>query len=1218
LCRIDSDSWVPCNDDIFDVINLTDGSHQFEVKAWDRAGNAESRAVRYTWTVDTVQPTVEIQDVAPKAYVKSTVNVMFMGNDPEPGTGISLYACRVEISGVDIPEEDLTPTEEEIRQGAVRMDGEYFPCQSPIEVPVFYADATYTVTVRAKDGAGNFAEKSMVSWRSAVAPMAPPPRSPGSPMPPSPPSPPSPPPNAPPPDCSAQASCAAGSMLRPISLRSPTDFESWCQCVSVLYAKINMLDLAISSFVEYELRFRKALAAYLQLQVADQVVLSGINPGSVVVSVFVVPGHWEGNFFEATVQANMLNLLSPSTSIDMGGLGTASILESGTYTSTLPPTSWPSSPMPPSATSPNSANVTSSDSEGAIALITKPPNVYFVGAAAFVLLNVICYLYLGGQKRRARIMNRIRSASGLSRSDESLERSLSASASTTPASSSSGNSTEVPLLVTGQFGSDGAALLGSHRISVTWGGNVVPGHTQFMAPHRREMLDKCRLYAYEEMRIATADFSNALGEGGSGTVYAGAVEIPVGEAGVGFQNNGQEFARVAVAIKRLERGGTTEERQFYAEVATLSRLAQHDHLVRLVGCCAEGMHRMLVLEMCNHGTVSDVLAMGRHQPGGALTVAERLEIALGAAKGLDHLHLARPHPLVHRDFKSANILLAESRTHAKVSDFGLARLCEGMGVTPIAEEEEEEAAAADAAANQSEDTFEAAIRRRERSRRRTHVSTAVMGTVGYVAPEYALAGHLSAKSDVWSYGVTLLELLTGLGAVTGGVSLVERCASVLEGQTPLSSVADSSTPGGTASWAAVADEYAALCGACLDRQSRSRPSMSDVISRLATMLDVLRDNGHRGGGDTAAAAAPSPILAREDSLPGAGRGGGGLIEPIVQGGSRTPTPSANQGAIDIPGTPPPSNPEPVPPARAGSASQVDVLVVTTDNEEPLSPEQELEALSRVPSSRPAPSLETLLNVLEAPNPMQRQQQQQQQQQLSRANSNGSSRRPSRQNSAIVSVNVDDLPEPSVFPNMVGMGNVVNQAPPPPPLVPARFDDGTEGDLALAMRLQAEEERAAAAVRQINQAAAQQEVVRRNRSRGGLVGRMYRAIFGTSIDASSSRSSSEAAARPVQPPPPPPPQPTAWEVRERYAQEMSGGGGVVDDAHLCQICLELPRNVQNLPCGHLCCCRACAETLIQRRAGCPLCREPMTGMRDRAYTREGDTFLGPVPTTRTSS
>ena len=113
--------------------------------------------------------------------------------------------------------------------------------------------------------------------------------------------------------------------------------------------------------------------------------------------------------------------------------------------------------------------------------------------------------------------------------------------------------------------------------------------------------------------------------------------------------------------------------------------------------------------------------------------------------------------------------------------------------------------------------------------------------------------------------------------------------------------------------------------------------------------------------------------------------------------------------------------------------------------------------------------------------------------------------------------------------------------------------------------------------------------------------MYRAVFGPPPVARREAAAPQARQA----------QPTAWEVRERFQVPAEAPVAVEDDAQLCQICLELPRNVQNVPCGHLCCCRACGETLIARKAGCPLCRVPITGLRERAYTREGDTFLGPL-------
>ncbi|XP_038718316.1 proline-rich receptor-like protein kinase PERK15 [Tripterygium wilfordii] len=209
-------------------------------------------------------------------------------------------------------------------------------------------------------------------------------------------------------------------------------------------------------------------------------------------------------------------------------------------------------------------------------------------------------------------------------------------------------------------------------------------------------------FTYEELARATNGFSdsNLLGQGGFGYVHKGV--LPNGKV---------------VAIKQLKAGSGQGEREFQAEVEIISRI-HHRHLVSLVGYCITGAHRMLVYEFVPNNTLEFHL---HRKDGPTMTWATRVKIAVGAAKGLAYLHEDCHPKIIHRDVKAANILL-DDNFEAKVADFGLAR--------------------------SSLDT-------------ETHVSTRVMGTFGYMAPEYASTGKLTDKSDVFSFGVVLLELITG-------------------------------------------------------------------------------------------------------------------------------------------------------------------------------------------------------------------------------------------------------------------------------------------------------------------------------------------------------------------------------------------------------------------------------------------------------------------------
>nr|XP_019709636.1 probable serine/threonine-protein kinase PBL21 isoform X2 [Elaeis guineensis] len=212
-------------------------------------------------------------------------------------------------------------------------------------------------------------------------------------------------------------------------------------------------------------------------------------------------------------------------------------------------------------------------------------------------------------------------------------------------------------------------------------------------------------FTLRELAAATRNFklSNLLGEGGFGRVFKG------------FLESGQ-----VVAIKQLNQNGLQGSNEFLVEVLMLIML-HHPNLVSLYGYCAEGSERLLVYEYMPQGSLEDHLfdLPPNKEP---LDWNTRIKIAVGAAKGLTYLHDVVHPPVIYRDLKSANILL-DNDFNPKLSDFGLAKL------GPVGD--------------------------------RTHVSTRVMGTYGYCAPDYAMSGKLTVKCDVYSFGVVLLELITG-------------------------------------------------------------------------------------------------------------------------------------------------------------------------------------------------------------------------------------------------------------------------------------------------------------------------------------------------------------------------------------------------------------------------------------------------------------------------
>nr|XP_017234934.1 PREDICTED: serine/threonine-protein kinase CDL1-like [Daucus carota subsp. sativus] len=219
---------------------------------------------------------------------------------------------------------------------------------------------------------------------------------------------------------------------------------------------------------------------------------------------------------------------------------------------------------------------------------------------------------------------------------------------------------------------------------------------------------KATSFTFKELQYATENFKpdNFLGEGGFGKVFKGILK---------------DTAQV-VAIKQLDRNGGQGIREFVVEVMTLGSV-DHPNLVKLIGFCAEGDQRLLVYEFMPLGSLDDHLHGPRRRP---IDWNTRMKIAAGAACGLEYLHDKMNPPVIYRDLKSSNILLGEDY-YPKLSDFGLAK------VGPTGDD--------------------------------THVSTRVMGTYGYCAPDYAMTGQLTFKSDIYSFGVLLLEIITGRKAI---------------------------------------------------------------------------------------------------------------------------------------------------------------------------------------------------------------------------------------------------------------------------------------------------------------------------------------------------------------------------------------------------------------------------------------------------------------------
>ncbi|GMI68138.1 proline-rich extensin-like receptor kinase 4 [Hibiscus trionum] len=283
-------------------------------------------------------------------------------------------------------------------------------------------------------------------------------------------------------------------------------------------------------------------------------------------------------------------------------------------------------------------------------------------------------------------------------------------------------------------------------------------------------------FTYEELSIATNGFSqsNLIGQGGFGYVHKGVLP------------DGKE-----VAIKSLKVGSGQGEREFQAEVEIISRV-HHRHLLSLVGYCVAGAQRMLVYDFVPNKTLEYHL----HVKGvPVMDFASRLRIALGAAKGLAYLHEDCNPRIIHRDIKSANILL-DDKFEAMVADFGLARL--------------------------SGDNH-------------THVSTRVMGTFGYLAPEYASSGKLTEKSDVYSFGIMLLELITGKPPVDDTMedTLVDWARPLLELALETGNHVQLVDPRLERNYDHIEMQRMIACASASVRHSaRRRPKMSQIVRAL--------------------------------------------------------------------------------------------------------------------------------------------------------------------------------------------------------------------------------------------------------------------------------------------------------------------------------------------------------------------------------------------------
>ncbi|XP_019423411.1 PREDICTED: probable receptor-like protein kinase At1g49730 isoform X2 [Lupinus angustifolius] len=281
-----------------------------------------------------------------------------------------------------------------------------------------------------------------------------------------------------------------------------------------------------------------------------------------------------------------------------------------------------------------------------------------------------------------------------------------------------------------------------------------------------------RKFSYKEIKKATEDFSTIVGQGGFGTVYK-----------AHFSDG------LVAAVKRMNRVSEQAEDEFCREIELLARL-HHRHLVSLRGFCIKKHERFLMYEYMGNGSLKDHL----HSPGKTpLTWRTRIQIAIDVANALEYLHFYCDPPLYHRDIKSSNTLLDENFV-AKIADFGLAQASKNGSIC-----------------------FEPE-------------NTEIWGTPGYIDPEYVVTQELTEKSDIYSFGVLLLEIITGRRAIQDNKNLVEWAQPYMESETRLLELVD---PNVRESFDLdQLQTVVSIVGWCTQREGRARPSIKQVLRLL--------------------------------------------------------------------------------------------------------------------------------------------------------------------------------------------------------------------------------------------------------------------------------------------------------------------------------------------------------------------------------------------------
>ncbi|KAK1625942.1 hypothetical protein QYE76_000257 [Lolium multiflorum] len=336
------------------------------------------------------------------------------------------------------------------------------------------------------------------------------------------------------------------------------------------------------------------------------------------------------------------------------------------------------------------------------------------------------------------------------------------------------------------------AIKGKYQVKKNWMGD--PCVPKTMAWDRltcsngvigsRPRVTSVRQFTYKELEKITTHFQRVLGRGGFGYVYDGSLE------------DGTQ-----VAVKLRSDSSNQGVKEFLAEARILTRI-HHTNLVSMIGYCKDGEYMALVYEYMSEGTLQEHID-GSNRSGACLPWKERLRIALESAQGLEYLHKGCKPPIIHRDVKATNILL-NAELEASIADFGLSK------------------------AFNSNDT---------------HVFTnTVVGTPGYVDPEYQTTMQLTTKSDVYSFGVVLLELVTGKPAILHDpmpVNIIQWVRQRLA-QGNIEAVVDARMCGQydvNTVW-----KIADIALKCTALSSVQRPSMTDVVAQLRECIEL--ENGH--------------------------------------------------------------------------------------------------------------------------------------------------------------------------------------------------------------------------------------------------------------------------------------------------------------------------------------------------------------------------------------